>query len=436
MALARLSPSELAQWTVEQPEVVAIVQRFDARTLEQLVDRVGVENLEEFGALVTTEQLERVFDEELWRSEWDGEEGTFDDARCGLWIEILLEGVKEIAVEKMATMDEEFVARRLSRHAYVFDLDAMQAALSEAPSNERQLVEAALASALYADVAQFRVVARDAIRGGAVIELLSGRYRDHQAFVRRILERCCAATSARIEDKGGTSVALGSGELRDVHVAAQRVQRREREGSIAPSVGASFLRLARSRPHSEILAARGYDPITKAHFRAETSAPPTGWAPVLPIRTAPEVATFVRDLHAAGSPLAVVDARVRPEVPLVTRALQTLLVEAVNVFGERFQELTYLVNVLIAVSRDADRAPRTIEAVQTATTVCDLGMARLADESAMHEASDDRMLAYLAKKHGLIKAFRVGWNLVGDERWSGDGLRDVAEKASRLIDRR
>ena len=436
MALARLSAAELAQWTVEQPEVVAIVQRFDARTLEQLVERVGVENLEEFGALATTEQLERVFDEELWRSEWDGEAGTFDDARCGLWIEILLEGVKEIAVEKMATMDEEFVAKRLSRHVYVFDLDAMQAALSEAPSNERQLVEAALASALYADVGQFRVVARDAIRGSAVIELLSGRYRDHQAFVWRILERCCAATSAYIEEKGGTCAALGSGELRDVHVAAQRVQRREREGSIAPSVGAGFLRLARSRPHPEILAARGYDPITKAHFRAETSAPPASWAPVLPIRTSPDVAAFVRDLHAAGSPLAVVEARVRPEVPLVTRAMQTLLVEAANVFGERFQELTYLVNVLIAVSRDADRAPRTIEAVQTVTTVCDLGMARLADESAMNEASDDRMLAYLAKKHGLIKAFRVGWNLVGDERWSGEGLRDVAEKASRLIDRR
>src|SRR4029450_6665584 len=112
---------------------------------------------------------------------------TFDTARCGLWMEILLEGGKEIAVEKMATMDEEFVALRLSGHAFVFDLEAMQGSLSEATSNERQLVEAALASALYADVAEFRVVARDGIRGNAVIELLSGRYRDHSAFVRRIL---------------------------------------------------------------------------------------------------------------------------------------------------------------------------------------------------------------------------------------------------------
>ena len=76
---------------LDEPNLVAAVQALPAPVLGKLIDHVGLEDAGEIVALASTEQLKRIFDDDLWRSERPGKDETFDASRFALWLEIMLE---------------------------------------------------------------------------------------------------------------------------------------------------------------------------------------------------------------------------------------------------------------------------------------------------------------------------------------------------------
>jgi len=417
--LARISPARLVARILDEPALVTIVQELEAPVLRKLVEHVGLEDAGEIVSLATTEQLERIFDEDLWRSERPGQDETFDAERFALWLEVLMQVGEAQTIEKIVAMDEDLLTLGLAKHVLVIDIDAMAAEMSESHGEEHDQIEKALEGSLYEELEEFRVIAKDSATWDPIVNLLVSLDRDHHALVRRLLERICAASNEYIEDNGGLYEVLTSGQMLESDVAFDREQRREREGFVAPSAAASFLRLARVTKLEDLVASRERDPITKAHFRAAPDAPREA------ARPSPKVQAFLGELRAAGvlerpaRPAPKLEEKTRKKPPLLQRAMIALRDDAKS-FSRALDELAYLVNVLIAAS-----GVRAVEANDVVTAVCSLGLSRLIDTKTIADAH----LASIAKEHGLVKAFQIGWNLVGVEPWTPKALRGAMKKA-------
>ncbi|MGE0868186.1 MAG: DUF6178 family protein, partial [Kofleriaceae bacterium] len=92
--LARFrSPSshQLLTRMLESHELVTAIRHVPGRVLARVIDHIGLEDASELIALATTDQLEQVFDEDLWRSSRPGRDEQFDAARFVLWLEVMLE---------------------------------------------------------------------------------------------------------------------------------------------------------------------------------------------------------------------------------------------------------------------------------------------------------------------------------------------------------
>lgn len=433
--LARLSSGQLVARLLDEPELVSVVQALDAPVLRALVEHVGLEDAGEIVALATSDQLARLFDDDLWHSAGPGEDERFDPKRFALWLEVLLDVGEAQAVERVAAMDEDLLALGLSSQVLVIDVDALATQVSEATDDDYVQLEKTLEGCLYEELEEFRVIARDAATWDPIVRLLVALDRDHHDLLRRLLERCCAIAAEHIEESGGLYEVLTSAEMLESDVAFDREQRREREGFVAPSAAAAFLRLARVTPLAELLANDAEDPLTKAHFRAAatpTGAPAGLVAPDAPAPRAAKVQAFLGELRAAGvidaapPPLRRLVARTSSYRGTLRRAMEGLR-EDPRALGRAFEELAYLVNVLLAAHGGLERGLRAIEVSEIVTAVCERGLSRLLGRKAV---TDARLTQVLGER-GVVAAFRVGWHLVGGDDWSAKGLRKVARAARR-----
>jgi len=73
------------------PDLAAQIQSLAPPVLARLIGEVGLEDAGELVAFATTEQLARVFDEDLWASARPGEDERFDARRFVTWLEVMLE---------------------------------------------------------------------------------------------------------------------------------------------------------------------------------------------------------------------------------------------------------------------------------------------------------------------------------------------------------
>lgn len=403
---APIASQRLVARLLDDPEAITIVQSLDGHALRALVERVGLEDSSEIVSLATAAQLERVFDEDLWKSNRPGKDETFDAARFALWLEVLLLAGEEVAIEKIAALDEDLVTLGITRQVLVVDIDALAVEMAEDLSDDAKQMEKALEGALYQEIDEFRLIAKNPDTFDAVVALVVALDKDHHDFVRRLLERCCAISTEYIEDNGGLYDVLTSDASLESDVAGEREDRREREGYVAPSAALSFLKLARATSLDEIVAARAHDPVTRAHFRA---AP----APVASKEVSPKVAALLRELRPVEAPRRAkrIGAGARP----FERAMAELRERDATTFARRVDELAYLVNVLVAGCAYEGRAFRPIEAAEAVSAVCAVGLAR------MRRARDE--ITDVVAREDLVKAFRVGWHVVGADEWSAKKQR-------------
>src|SRR5262245_34900528 len=110
---------------LERPGLVKAVQALPARALLGVIDQIGLEDAGELVAMATIEQLQHMFDDDLWRSPRPGEEERFDPARFAVWLEVLLEAGDAVLADKLAALDQTLLALALHARVLVLDLDEL-----------------------------------------------------------------------------------------------------------------------------------------------------------------------------------------------------------------------------------------------------------------------------------------------------------------------
>ncbi len=424
------SSTQLLMRILERPELVAAVRELPAPVLGRLIDRVGLEDAGELVALASSEQLQGVFDQDLWRAAAPGEDEKFRPERFALWLEIMFEGGEDFLIEQLCALPRDLLTLAVHRLLLVVDMDALGQRFSE-PGEDLERLERALDAALFDEWQEFRLLARDPMHWDVVWAALLALDRDHHDLLRAILEQCCALSSEYIEEHGGLYEVLTSEEMLEGDVAGEREDRRAAEGFVAPADARSFLELAR---RGEQLETR--DPMTKAYLRAlasekparpaESAARESGTKLAGPTADVSRLVQLLEDAAVVEprrqQPMAALAAgpaaakerfqRARVErsrltaadapVLLLQAALVELRLEEAELFSQRIEELGYLANVLIAGS--SGRRPRPVEALERAIAVCNTGLERaLGADRALARAVE------LLKKTPADQLFRLGY---------------------------
>jgi hypothetical protein len=374
--------------------------------LHQLVLECGLEDAGPIVALATTAQLQKVFDDDLWRAERAGAAEEFDAERFGLWLEVLVEAGPALAARKLVEMDFDLVTAAFSRHLLVLDEQSIALEREGAEAIEEfgdhvleeqlaQVVETLESDSIF-EIAGFKVVARSGAPWDALTEILASMSSDHPAFLGRLLSRCGALAAEWIVDNGGLYEVLTTDEQILADVAGEREERRAQEGFVAPPEAAAFLRLARQRPDDEA-PSPPWDHLTASYFRT-LDARTSGLREETPARARVEAQRS--GLLAAGEASA----------PERLATIRTLLLHArehdAAAYARRTEELGYLANVLVAGCSFQSRRFRPVEAADAALATCNLGL-----ESWPRGAGPELPPSFLVD-HELVSVFRKGFRLL------------------------
>jgi hypothetical protein len=419
---APLGSRALLSRILDQPNLVAAVQALPAQALGKLIDHVGLEDSGEIVALATTEQLRRIFDDDLWRSECPGKDEEFHAERFALWLEIMLEAGEEFAAQRLAELPEDLVTLALQKHLLVINIDELALAMSGRQSREDALLEKALESCLGEEIGEFRIISRRHDGWDAILSVLLALDRNHHDFLQRVLERCCWVAAEFIEENGGLFDVLNSEDMLETDVAADREDRRAEEGFIAPSSAASFLLLARDTEVADIVRATERDPVTRAYFRglrkdsgAQVGTKHGNAAPNQEsTRAAAKLVEVLRDaelLEPARLPLLLEGkANSEQDTDAFTRALRDLQERGGDMHRQRMEELAFLANVLVAGCSIEGRAFRPVEAARAVVALCNLGLEWMIE----NKRGPSEPTAAL-QMHGADKLFRLAWRLLDSE---------------------
>lgn len=404
-ALSTTSTSRLLSRILDEPRLAEQVQALPPRALSRLIERVGLEDAGEIVALATTEQLARVFDDDLWQSERIGEDERFDDQRFLLWLAVMREAGDRFVATKLTELSEELVTMAFHRQILVLGLDALASDLGEG-GDEADAIEKALSSCLSEEIDEYFVVSRGHDGFDDVFAALVALDEvDHDLAV-RILEHC-RRMDADAVDREGLYDVISAAETLETDVAAERQTRRAELGFVAPSDATAFMKLARSE---QPIASKEHDPLTRAYLRELTRAPlsPT------PSRTASAV---------LGEPLAalVAEDEVAPRTAgllpaggaerLLPQALRQLADANPRAFAARSDELAFLANMLVAGASVEGRRLRPVEAIGLAMATVSLGLEMAAGK---RPGKEDRAVRILGE-HVATALFLQAWRRLEDE---------------------
>ena len=244
--------------------------------LLRLIEHVGLEDAGELVALTTVDQLRRVFDEDLWRGERPGEDERFDPVRFTLWLEVMLEAGERFAADKLAELPEDLVELALHHHVLVISLEELALLISE---GEGQVpLEKVVEDSPYLELGDYCVIGRRWESWDTISTVLTALDERHSNTLQPMLERLWRVTNDYVYGQGGLFEVLTSEEMLQSDAAADREDRREREGFVAAASARSFLALARTTDVASLLQNPARDPITSAFFRYSQPAPLEGAA--------------------------------------------------------------------------------------------------------------------------------------------------------------
>lgn len=360
---------------IELPDLASAIRALPAQTFAALVRKVGVEDAGEIVALATTEQLVQAFDEDLFVSDRAGEREALDVGRFVVWLEVLLEAGDEVAANRVAELDEDFVAHALDGVLLVLDEDALRDRLDEGDEDEARQVDKSLESALTEDIDGYILVAKQHDGWDAVLALVLALDRNHRALLVRLFDRLARVGSALLDDLDELSTVLSEGESLAEDAEAAREERRSKQGYVEARSARAFLTLAR-KPSEDHTGPADRDALTRAYFRdLERGRPIAGPGPSAQAAVHALPPAVLRELHEAGAGaggLAVSGSSSHATtMGAFTEALRDLSRNDAHVFGERMEEFAYLANVLIAGhERDGSRLRPKEAADAVIATVC------------------------------------------------------------------
>ena len=257
-------PQGLLDRILSTPYLANVVPRLQPELIHRVIQRCGLEDCSEFVALATPEQLERVFDLDLWRAARPGRDEQFDADRFGVWLEVLAEAGADVAARKIAEMDAGIVTAGFAQHLRVYDRAAVSRytttdglEIAEAVNRKDGLT---CEVGGYIAVAQaHRLVGSDRRRADGARQRSSPLLRARDEWMPRALElRGLRST--------GCTTSSTAGDQAMFDVASDREQRRETRGYVAPTQARAFLEASR-RLRLRLDTTPPVDPIARAHLR-------------------------------------------------------------------------------------------------------------------------------------------------------------------------
>ena len=391
--MAPTSDRGLLARILQTPQLERVVPRLEPHVVHRLIEACGLEDSASLVALLTPQQLTRVFDFDLWNAAHPGADDRFDATRFARWVEVIAESGVAAGAAKLADMDAGLVTAAFAHHLFVFD----PATLPKAGGRPS------------AEIGGYLVVAKGRDAWDAMVDVLSALDANHQACFHRVMQGCRRLSNSAPEIDGLDRL-LGADAQTMFDLAASRDERREQSGYLSAPQARAFLTMSRQ-------LRRDGDPPTGAHAIARayfreiaTPAPPEP-------QPAPGQASV--EAEAAAMVDLLVDAGVLPRPPRalleagdagssrlshIRGLLAGVAARDPESFSTRNGELAFLANAIVAGGSVQGRAFTPEEASEAALSTCNLG---LENWPASWPAPDE----YVAE-HGLIGVFQFGWSVL------------------------
>src|SRR3569623_1425435 len=112
---------------LERPGLIAAVRDLPGEVLGALIDRIGLEDAGELVALASQQQLERIFDDDLWRPQRAGGDETFRPERFALWLRVMMDAGDDVVVRRLCELPIELVVLGVHRLVLVLESDVAAA---------------------------------------------------------------------------------------------------------------------------------------------------------------------------------------------------------------------------------------------------------------------------------------------------------------------
>jgi hypothetical protein len=416
------------------PSLEHVVPRLRPDLLHRVIQTCGLEDCGEIVALATPEQLERIFDLDLWRAAQAGRDEQFDADRFGVWLEVLLESGAAAAAQKLAGMDVDLVVAGLAQHALVYD----RAAVTPYETTDGELITfyadaiRVFDDGLKFDVGGYLLLAKRADSWEAIVEVLTSLDASHPDYFHQVMQGCRALSNSGREIDGLDDL-LSEGDQAMFDLAVDRERRREKQGYVTPAQARAFLQMSRElRLGSD--AAPSANPLAGAYFRAidETRAADVNSAlselgllvagleettdPAIPEDFAEAVAAVFEVLLDAGilaqPPRSLPngsDGRA-PRLGHIRSRLEFALDQDQAAYSARNEELAYLANTLMAGCSIQARPFTAQEASDAAVAICNLGLENWPPHWLPANATAPP-ISFLID-HDLVSVFQVGWTVL------------------------
>ncbi|PIS11287.1 MAG: hypothetical protein COT73_04755 [Bdellovibrio sp. CG10_big_fil_rev_8_21_14_0_10_47_8] len=232
------SSAPLIKVLLRDPSLPERVRNASAPELIRWIDEIGLEDSGEVIAFANTQQIEAIFDEDLWKPIKMGEDEKFDADRFGAWLEILSEIGLDKAVEKIVEMDEEFLVMAFSTLVWVAEADWLE---GNCEANPR--IEKIIESRLTFEIDNYILFGKSEQSWDIFISLIAAMDTYHHSFLYRILDRCFNFLSQEAATEDDLYEILSDEEQVVDDVAYEREKRREAQGFVTPAIARSFLKL-------------------------------------------------------------------------------------------------------------------------------------------------------------------------------------------------
>jgi hypothetical protein len=442
--IATKRPANLLNRILESPGLVKLVQDLPPHILTRLVQHIGLEDAAEIVAMATVDQLNRVFDEDLWFGAAPGEEEMFNAERFILWLEVLFENGLESAMEKIVRLDEDLITMALSSHILVLDMDALAVCMAGRDGgDEVDLVDKVLDGSLSIEFEGYLVIARSHNGWEAVSTLLVELNQANEALLDRLLRHCARLSTEYIEDNGGLYDVLTSEEMLAADLAGERQERRQQDGYVPPRSAAAFLELARHRTLAQHVAEKQWDYDTRRYFKSlnTDTAKSAATDTVVPDPLVGAERQIFRELlqeaeiiESPGLQKHLPFDESNPEQMPLARAMQALREEEAETYRCRLAEVTYLANVLMAGCSLHGRRFRPVEAAEATMATCQLGAEHLTGLRLGEAGKEDlATLTRLLVVADMVRLFNLGWRML-HERVAMPAAQGLADLMRRVKD--
>ena len=419
-------PHDLLNHMLDEADLPAIVKQLDAGVLTRIIRHVGLEDSAEIVALTTAEQLNGIFDEDLWKNHAPGKAEAFDAQRFGLWLEVMLEAGPAVAAKKILELDEDLVVLGLCRLVFVFGRSDMASRFHD---SRHPILENLMDSGLNQEFDHYLVSAKIPSSWDAVCSLMAELNELEFEKLTHILERCRLICIDNMESDEDLFHVLSGDESLEEDVAADREERRDQKGFVTPTSASVFLSEARTSSLTMLIASKLNDPVTRAYFTTmESQIEPAANTPTAGKASENEdltllnvkVAQFIQTLQGAEilpasdhKLLMFKEAESWDHHLLLSKPMGYIHEIEPALYAQLIVELSYLSNTLIAGCEFKRRPFQPKEAAQAAFSVCNLGIEiLLKTEVDMTQNQVLELTATLLKENHLVKLFKIGWKIL------------------------